>query len=206
MLAPVADNLDSEFAKAAEGDPAALHQLLESYLPQLHSFVTARLGAGLRQRESSVDVVQSVCRQLLDGRSDFEFQGEDRFRAWLFTSALNKIREKHRFHQAGKRALGREMPAGDESWAKLGHFMTPSQGAIGKETAAALREALAALSEEHREVVSLSRVVGLPNPVIAEIMDRTEGAIRKLLARALLRLIDELRSRGVAMDALDWSP
>lgn len=188
------------YAAAAAGDPAAFDRLLERYLPQLHAFVRARLGADVRQRETSMDVVQSVCRQLVAARDRFDFRGEERFRAWLFTSALNKIREKHRFHRLGLRDVAREAGGdGMEVWSAVGHLLTPSQEAMGNETAAALAAAMAALSEEHREVITLARIVQLPHRVIAELMDRNEPAVRQLLGRALVRLTKELQARGVDM-------
>jgi RNA polymerase sigma-70 factor (ECF subfamily) len=190
------------FAGAAAGDPTSLDRLLERYLPQLHSYVQARMGKGLGPREASIDVVQSVCRQVLGARGSFEFRGEERFRAWLFTTALNKLREKHRRHLAQGRSRAREEKALDhEPVTAAAYFVTPSQQAIGKETAEAIQQALAALSEEHREVVTLSRIVQLPHAVIAEVMGRSEDAVRKLFARALVALADELERRGIDLDA-----
>lgn len=189
------------YDRATDGDRAALDTLLQSYLPQLHAFVHARLGAQLRARESSLDVVQSVCRELLSARSQFDFQGEDRFRGWLFTAALNKVRERHRRLHADKRDVAREVePDASPSFAAIAHLLTPSQDAIGNETAAALRGALAVLSEEHREVITLARLVKLPHRVIAEVMSRTEEATRQLLARAMVQLVRELGQRGVDVE------
>ena len=200
-LDPVSDENVRLFDDATQGDRDALDQLLQRYLPQLHAFVHARLGPGLRARESSLDVVQSVCRQLLSAREGFDFRGEDRFRAWLFTAALNKVREKHRRLHSGKRDVGREEEGADDSaFAAVVHLLTPSQEAIGNETSAAVRDALAALAEEHREVITLSRLVQLPHKVIAEVMSRSEAATRQLLARAMVQLARELRRRGIDVD------
>lgn len=189
---------------ATKGDADALDQLLQQYLPQLRAFVQARLGPSMRARESSLDVVQSVCRQLLGAREGFDFQGEDRFRAWLFTAALNKIRERHRRLHSGKRDVEREIGGEDvDAFAAVAHLVTPSQHAIGNETASAVRDALAALPEDHREVITLARLVHLPHRVIAEVMERTEEATRKLLARAMLGLSRELRKRGVDVERWD---
>jgi len=79
------------------GDGTALELLLERYLPQLHAFVRVRLG-GVRARESSMDVVQSLCRDLLAGRERFEFRGEGPVPRLAVHSALNKLSAKHRFH------------------------------------------------------------------------------------------------------------
>lgn len=186
------------YDRVTEGDQDALDGLLQRYLPQLHAFVHARLGAELRARESSLDVVQSVCRELLSARAQFDFQGEDRFRGWLFTAALNKVRERHRRLHADKRDVAREVDAdAASSFAAIAHLLTPSQDAIGNETTAAMRASLAALSEEHREVITLARLVELPHRVIAEIMSRSEEATRQLLARAMVQLVRELGRRGV---------
>jgi RNA polymerase sigma-70 factor (ECF subfamily) len=186
------------YDRVTEGDQDALDGLLQRYLPQLHAFVHARLGAELRARESSLDVVQSVCRELRAARAQFDFQGEDRFRGWLFTAALNKVRERHRRLHADKRDVAREVDAdAASSFAAIAHLLTPSQDAIGNETTAAMRASLAALSEEHREVITLARLVELPHRVIAEIMSRSEEATRQLLARAMVQLVRELGRRGV---------
>ncbi|MBK8097363.1 MAG: sigma-70 family RNA polymerase sigma factor [Planctomycetes bacterium] len=186
------------FEQARTGDAAALEHLLQRYLPQLHAFVHVRLGA-LRGRESSMDVVQSVCRELLGARSTFEFRGEDRFRAWLFTAALNKLNDKRSFHGQQRRDLRRDDPRTDPVLLAA-NLLTPSVDAIGHETAVALQDALAALSEEHREVITMARIVDLPHRVIAEVLGRSEAAVRQLLVRALLRLSAELRQRGIRLD------
>jgi len=189
------------YEQAQAGDVHALQDLVGRYLPQLHTFVHMRLDPKLRARESSMDVVQSVCRELLARGRVFEYHGEDRFRAWLFTAALNKIREKIRFHRYGKRDIGREDRPLDDPGSRLAaSYFTPSMAAIGKETARALEEALDALSEEHREVITMARVVKLPHGVIAEVMGRSEEATRQLLVRAMLKLSQELRSRGVEIE------
>ena len=51
------------------------------------------------------------------------------------------------------------------------------------------------------QVITLARIVCLPHRVIAEVMDRSEEAVRQLLARAVLRLTLELRTRGVELSA-----
>lgn len=187
------------FAAARAGDGSALARLIERYQPRLHAFVRLRLGNRVRAREASEDVVQSVCRELLAASPKFEFRGEERFRDWLFTAALNKIRDKARFHACEKRDAAREQNADDDGFARAMSYLTPSVDAIGRETAEALAAAMAELSEEHREVITLARIVQLPHAVIAESMGRSEAAVRQLLVRALLHLTQQLKRRGVEL-------
>lgn len=203
-LLPVEFSPERLFEHAALGDREALEQLLRRYLPQLHAYVHVRLGPHLRQHESSLDVVQSVCSELVNFRGRFDFDSEDRFRAWLFTAALNKLRDHHRHLHRGKRDVGRLRPATDlEVATAVAHMLTPSQEAIGNETAVAVGEALAALSEEHREVITLTRIVRLPHSVAAEVLSRSEAATRQLLARAMVQLVRELHRRGVEVTDLN---
>jgi RNA polymerase sigma-70 factor (ECF subfamily) len=186
------------YQRASAGDAASLDALLERYMPQLHAYVHARLSPAVRARESSMDVVQSVCRDLLAERARFDFRGEERFRAWLFTAALNKMRDKHRFHRSALRDVRREQPPATDPDVTLARtLLTPSQDAVASETARSLAAALEALSEDHREVITLARVVKLPHRLIAEVMDRSEPAVRQLLGRALYALSEELRRRGI---------
>lgn len=195
---------DTRFARAAAGDRGALEEMLQRYLPQLHAYVHVRLAGGLEPRESSVDVVQSVCRQILSAQQVVAFADEEHFRAWLFTAAVNKLREKFRHHRGQRRAVAREQRSLDHEPVTAAAFLgTPSQAAIGNETAAAVAAALAALSEPHREVVTLARLVKLPHRVIAEVMGRSEAATRQLLGRAMVELAAELQRRGVALETRD---
>ncbi len=192
---------DSLFEQARGGDSSALARLVAGYLPQLHAFVHVRLGGILRAREATMDVVQSACRELLEDPSRSEPRGEARFRAWLFTTTLNKLREKHRFHGRERRDAKREVDGpGPDGMLQAAGFLTPSVDAIGRETALALDAAMQALSDEHREVITMARIAQLPHAVIAEVMGRTEAAVRQLLVRALRALADELRTRGVVPD------
>ena len=59
------------------------------------------------------------------------------------------------------------------------------------------------LPEDHREVISLSRIVGLPHKEVGEQMGRSEEATRQLLRRALAGLAVALEEspRGVTRPA-----
>jgi RNA polymerase sigma-70 factor (ECF subfamily) len=176
---------------ATRGDPAAIEDVLRAYLPRLQRFVHLRLGPQLRVREDTLDIVQSTVRELLE-QERFEWRGEIEFRAWLFQAALNKIREKGRFHDAGKRSMGREAGLASDRQSSLGEAIrdlaTPSRVAMAKEELRRLELAFERLTEPQREVLTLARIVGLPHAVIAERLGRSEVAVRQLLVRAMTAL------------------
>lgn len=198
-------DLETLLQTAAAGDRKALDTLLGDHLPELRAFVRLRTGPLLRARESTSDIVQSVCREVLEHADRFRFPGESAFRHWLFTTALRKISNRRDYYLAGKRDAQREVPI-DEGrrsnedqrlLALYGSFSTPSDKAIVREEMERVEAAFEQLSEEQREVVTLAHVVGLSRAEIAERTGRSEGAVRGMLHRALVRL-SALLGRGPA--------
>jgi len=180
-------------------------QMLEANMDGLRAFLRARASAGLRAKLDQSDLVQSVCREALDGAPEFEFRDEPSFRSWLYTLALRKLVEKNRRITADKRDIRREQPidagTGDDTGpiVALASMVTPSVVAMGHESVRQLEAALDALSDEQREVLVLSRMVGLTHAQIAAQTGRTEEACRQTLRRALLKLGAELQQRGFDM-------
>lgn len=187
------DPVDRCYADASRGDATATLTLLQLYLPRLRAFVRSRLGPELRARESDSDVVQSVCRELIEAKDGFRYRGETAFRGWLFTAALNKVREKVRHHRQARRAIGREEPASRAHVVPEEGITSPSYAALAGERVAALEASLDALAESDREIIALARLAGLPIADVAVRLGKSVEAARKQLGRALLRLGDELR-------------
>jgi RNA polymerase sigma-70 factor (ECF subfamily) len=185
---------DDLVLRASRGDAASIDQLLLRYLPRLRAFVRARVDGELRARESSSDLVQSVCREVLDHAGTFTYEGEERFRAWLFTTALNKIRQRARHYATQKRAApAAQQRISDAEVADVyASVHSPSQVAAAGELQELMEQALEQLSEDHREVITLSRIVGLSHAEIAHQMQRSDGAVRVLLSRALLALVEAI--------------
>ena len=191
---------------AKRREPGAIDQLIEAHLDSLRAFVRLKGDPRLRVRESSSDVVQSICREVLEDLHGFEYRGAGSFRAWLFTAALNKIRQKAEFHRAQARDPAREEHAaladdsstvGAELYAGLCSLEpSPSQHAIAHEQAERIERAMDQLPEDHREVLLLARIVGLPYAEIAARMERSENAVRTLLSRASVRLLAALEGRA----------
>ena len=183
---------------AGRNDPAAIEALLERYLPQVRAFVRLRAGRMIRARESTSDLVQSVCREVLDHIDRFQYPSEDAFKRWLYTTALRKIAHRRDYYLAKKRDVLREVRPEDE--AQLGElyrsFSTPSRALVSAEERERIEVAFDALSPEHREVITLAHVAGLSRSAIAEQMGKSETAVRSLLHRALLRLSDVLRDES----------
>lgn len=183
--------------RAVAGDVTARHELLERHMGSLRSYIRVRLGRRLRSKETSQDLTQSVCRQVLENFERFDYRGEDSFRHWLLGQAENKIRDRQRFWHRNKRDQDREegnavaLEAGGVRGAApsgLQDMATPSRHVAGREELQRLEETFAELPEDFRTVIHLARMEGLSHKEISERMGKTVSATRSLLCRALARL------------------
>lgn len=187
---------------AARGDRGAVDRLLELYLPELEAFVSRRAGRPLRAQESSADIVQSVCREVLQHASRFRHPSEVAFKQWLYTTALRKISSRLDFYRAQKRDQGRVQvcvpgsvdEAASQVFEFYQSFSSPSRNLMLQEEVERIETAFEQLTEEQREVVTMAHVLGLSRAEIAQRIGKSEGNVRVLLHRALAR-VSELLSQ-----------
>lgn len=165
--------------------PVDIDVLVARYLPALRAFVRVRMGPELRAKEESTDIVQSVARDILQFADRFQHGGESGFRTWLFTTAHRKVVDHLQHWRAEKRRQQRETALPDEL---AGLLATPSRHASAREDLLAVERAFDALTDEQRDVVTWSRLLGLSHAEIAARLHKTEVAVRKTLSRALARL------------------
>ena len=187
----MADESGDLVRRASQGDGVAKDELLERHLPGLRRYVQARMSLSLRAVESSSDVVQSVCREVLRDFEDFEYRGEGAFRNWLYQAALRKLVDHQRHHHAQKRDARLRTGAGPTSadFAVLASSVrSPSGDAILHEEVDALERGFSALEPDDQEILSLIYIEGLSHAQASGRLGCTEVASRKQLSRALARL------------------
>ena len=176
--------------EASAGDAVAMDELLTRMLPELRAFVRLRAGRKILLKESEEDLVQSVCRECLLQLDGFEYRGIAAFKSWLFQRTLHKIYDRAKFYGRERRDTGKEqaMPTDPQYLTALGTLLTASKVAIQAEEAAQLEAVFERLPDDYREVITLSKIVGLSHAEIGEQMGRTPEATRVLLHRAMARL------------------
>ena len=194
------DRATEERVEAARrGDRGAFDQLVGGVQHELRAFVVSRLGPIVRQQVEPEDVVQETLLKAFESIKRFQWNGSQSLKNWLFAIAEHLIRNTSR-----KRTL----PTGGSSLSLQSNEPSPSRAMRREERLDRLRDSLKSLSSDHRLVVELSRIEGLKIKDIAERMDRSPGAVKQLLSRALdnlregfgdtesLNLPDRLREPG----------
>ena len=191
------DESEALARQAAVREQSALAELLEQHLDRLRAFMRAAVGPRLLQYEDHEDLVQSVCREILDHADRFQHPGPRAFRRWLFSEARRKVLSRHRHGQAQRRdaqrvELGEDPEALEHLLASYRSFTSPSQRAALSEQVALVESALENLPEDQRTVVLLAHLGQWSRREIAEELGRSEGAVRMLLHRAIAALAVEL--------------
>jgi RNA polymerase sigma-70 factor (ECF subfamily) len=177
--------------------------LLREHLPGLRGFIRLRTGPFLRSLEETTDLVQSVCREILQHKDRFQHDDHgDGFRKWLYTTALRKIGKRGAYYRAQKREAARNVSidgvgeGSNEGAAELlgcyDKICTPSHVVRAREEVSRIEQAFDELPDHYREVITLSRIAGLTHAEIAERTDQSEGAVRMQLYRGLERLSEIL--------------
>lgn len=190
-----------------DGEAKAIDELLDRHVPALKAFIRLRMGPVLRARESLSDLTQSVCREVIQNIDRLQYPGEKAFKHWLYTTAQRKISNRHEYHTADKRDAGRDIrrtsgPDDEDDPMSVSKVYatvySPSQDAMAKEHVQQVESAFDALPDDYREVIMLSRFLGLSREEVAKEMNRTEGSVRNLLHRALSRLAELLEDPDAA--------
>jgi RNA polymerase sigma-70 factor (ECF subfamily) len=174
----------------------------ENHVPALAARIRRMLPPTLRRKESVSDVLQETRITAFARRADFEDRGDGAMRAWLLRIAeLKATRAVRRHAGTKKRAAGREVTrdARLDTREFAARGPTPSEAAIGAETAAAVRRAMLELPDDYRTVLSLTRIQGLTLVDAAKRIGRSHEATKKLYARALSKFteaFDRTAGRG----------
>jgi RNA polymerase sigma-70 factor (ECF subfamily) len=150
-----ADSLQALLERLCTGDEEAAERVFREYEPYLRLVVRRMLPARLRAKFDSIDVVQSVWGDLLEGFRDagWCFKDAAHLRAFLVKATRNRFLDRLRQHQA---ALDRErsIEEGHLREQVLAEDPRPSEVAEADEL---WQEMLALCPPQHRELLRLKR-------------------------------------------------
>ena len=182
-----------------------LGAFIESHRRQLLSYVDRNIGPALRSRLEPEDIFQEVTIAALGSLDQFNAEGRDPFRL-LCQLAEQRIIDAHRHHVAAqKRSASREVsidaPVGSSDGfgfidLLVASITTASQAFSKDQKEFRLQQAIAELSEEHRDILQMRFVEGMATKEIADRVGKSDGAIRVLLTRTVAHLQEILKIAG----------
>jgi RNA polymerase sigma factor (sigma-70 family) len=135
------------------------------------------------QREASEDMVQTVFYKMLRYRSSFTGEGE--FVAWMYQIARNVLKDNAK--KGSKQGVHRDV---GELADRLPGGTSADEHLEKKQANAGLYKAMEKLSDDNREILTLSRFQELKYQEIGQILGITEGAAKVRAFRAMQELKD----------------
>ena len=165
---------ESLVRRAQNRDQEALAQLYEEHFDKIYRYITIRIG----DKMEAEDLTQQVFLNTLRSISSFKWKGTP-FSAWLFRIAHNQVVD---YLRKRKRTAG---PL-DESLASSGD--SPHLLAERKLDIEQLLSATQQLTPAQREVISLRFTSELSIAQVAEVMGKSQGAVKALQHSAIVAL------------------
>jgi RNA polymerase sigma-70 factor (ECF subfamily) len=198
MAEPPADA--SQWLPAARaGCREALGQALEACRRYLLLVAERELDPALRAKGGASDLVQQTFLEAQRDFAHFHGDSEGEWLAWLKHLLRHNVGKFARtYRDTQKRGVGRETPLEGPGSATgpgaelAANTPTPSALAMQREQDEGLARALERLPEDYRRVIALRYQEERSFEEIGRLLQRSADAARKLWARAVERLQDEL--------------
>jgi RNA polymerase sigma factor (sigma-70 family) len=192
-------NEDQELvARTQAGDAAAFDQLVVKYTPRLYGLVYNMTS----NHEDTNDLLQDVFSKAY--KAIRGFRGKSSFYTWIHSIAvnmtLNFLKKRGRRYQMSLDDVDVSIQ-NDKEFLEATATNSPVREADLSELQKRLNEAMMKLSEEHRAVVTMFHIQGMPHAEISKILRVSEGTVRSRLFyanRQLQSYLDEFRKNPVS--------
>jgi len=184
---------------AVGGDSAAFERLVTKYEHRLHRALE-------RMCRSVADAHDAAQETFLRAYLKLStFTSSKNFYTWLYRIAVNTSINEHRRRRA-KRLDGRSLEIAAPTAADRGEM--PVEHLLREERAQFVQRHLAALTEDHREVLVLREIDDQDYDEIARILNIPVGTVRSRLHRARLQFREKLLEEApeAAPNAEECSP
>jgi len=158
-----------------EGDSEAFEILFDRYEKRLRAYFKKRLSS--KHLNEVEDFFQMTWLKVHNNRKSFD--GSKTFAPWMYTIALNIIRDHLRTGYAKVSKISFDENLGEDTANR-----TAEDRIIGHEQFEQIAEGLSLLSESQKEIVLLSDWEGFGSQEIGQILGLKDATVRQQLGRA----------------------
>lgn len=185
MIEQPENNLDDAelVALVKAGDADAFGVLYERYLDRIYRYLRLRIG----NDHDAEDLTETVFVRTFQAIKRYEERGWP-FSAYLYQVARNVLADHYRT---------RKHTTSLESLEPMDSKATPvDELVVHRERLDLVKEALTELPNDYQEVIRLRVILKMPTAAVAKWLNRSEGAVRVLLYRALRKLRDAVAEKS----------
>src|SRR3954463_11608377 len=190
---------DQELVKRTQaGDAAAFDNLVVKYSPRLYGLIYNMTS----NHEDTNDLLQDVFSKAY--KAIRGFRGKSSFYTWIHSIAvnmtLNFLKKRSRRYNLSLDDVDASIQ-NDKEFLELTQTSSPVREADLSELQRRLNEAMMKLSDEHRAVVTMFHIQGMPHAEISKILRVSEGTVRSRLFyanRQLQNYLEEFRKNPVS--------
>ncbi len=180
---------ENAVARASQGDAEAFSFLYERNVTRIYNYIYYRIGS----EADAEDLTARVFYRAFGHINTYVEKGVP-FSAWLYRIAHNLIANYHR--DSHRR---REVPLEDQP--EMPHHADHPESALVKsQEVELLLTGIRRLTADRQQLLILKFVEDYSNAEIAEIMGKSEGAIKSLYHRALIALRVEMSKIGYQLN------
>jgi RNA polymerase sigma-70 factor (ECF subfamily) len=165
---------ESLVRRAQKHDQEAFAQLYEEYFDRIYRYITLKIGDAVEAE----DLTQQVFLNSLRSISSFKWRGRP-FSAWLYRIAHNQVVDYLRKKKRTDVPLEENLASGGDN---------PQLAAERKLDIEGVLSATRQLTDAQREVISLRFTSELSIAQVAEVMGKSQGAVKALQHSGIVAL------------------
>ena len=173
---------DLELVKQAkQGNIAAFEQLFNRYQKRIFNFILRML----QNREDSAELTQDTFVKAY--RSLAKLKSDVAFSSWLHQIAINLVRDKLRKHKLKTDSIDAPEETEDGTVYSIDIpdvTANPREVTVKSELQVRIKNAIASLPAQYREVIILYHIEDIDIPEISRILKIPNGTIKSRLSRA----------------------
>ncbi len=198
MDQPRSDPDQQLVTRTQAGEVSAFDDLVVKYTPRLYGLVYNMTS----NHEDTNDLLQDIFAKAY--KAIRGFRGKSSFYTWIHSIAvnmtLNFLKKRSRRFQLSLDDVDASIQ-NDKEFMEATATSSPVREADLSELQRRLNEAMMKLSEDHRAVVTMFHIQGMPHAEISKILRVSEGTVRSRLFyanRQLQNYLDEFRKNPVS--------
>lgn len=179
--------------RASQGDREAIAALYQQFVQPIYRYVSYRVS----ETATAEDLTAEVFLRMVEGLPAYRQNGVP-FEAWLYRIAAARVADYYRARaRHPQEALSETEPT---------PAVSPESALQAEEEQVALRAALRELSDEYQDILVLRFVERKSHAEVANLLGKSETAIKSAQHRALTRLAELMGLNGKTRHYLRGEP